>query len=148
MSMRWGARVWAAGTVALVSLPGAALAAEGGETLAFNHAFDTITGNLTGPTAKAVIIAAFFAGIVGVMVSHDRPWMRNVGTVVAGGALLVGIPGLLETLGISSAEGDFNWRPGFVIACAVLANAAVLLVFLVRALGLGPSTDGDRRVAR
>ena len=111
---RWIARSLAAAT-ALIALPGMAFAA-GGETLPFNAAFDKITSNLTGPTAKAVIIAAFFAGIVGVMVSHDRPWMKNVGTVIAGGALLVGIPGFLDTLGISSAEGDFAggrafWSP-------------------------------------
>jgi type IV secretory pathway VirB2 component (pilin) len=147
MLMRWGARVWAAGTAVLVSLPTAAFAA-GGETLPFNEGFDKITGNLTGPTAKAVIIAAFFAGIVGVMVSHDRPWMRNIGTVIAGGALLVGIPGLLETLGISAAEGDFNWQPGFVVACTILGNAAILLLLLVRALAGVPCVDGDPRAAR
>ena len=118
---------------ALLGLPGAAFAASG-ESLPFNQAFDKITGNLTGPTAKAVIIAAFFAGIVGVMVSHDRPWMKNVGTVVAGGALLVGVPGLLDTLGISAAEGDVEWWPGFLVACAIVANAVVVLLFLARAL--------------
>ena len=107
-------RVVAAGT-AVYLLPGTAFAA-GGEALPFNQAFDTITSNLTGPTAKAVIIAAFFAGIVGVMVSHDRPWMKNIGTVIAGGALLVGFPGILDTLGISAAEGDFDWRPGFLVS--------------------------------
>ena len=73
---RWVNRMVAAGT-AVYLLPGTAFAA-GGEALPFNQAFDTITGNLTGPTAKAVIIAAFFAGIVGVMVSHDRPWMKTL----------------------------------------------------------------------
>jgi type IV secretory pathway VirB2 component (pilin) len=141
MSMRWGARVWAAGTAALFSLPGAAFAA-GGQALPFNQAFDTVTENLTGPTAKAVIIAAFFAGIVGVMVSHDRPWMRNVGTVIAGGALLVGVPGLLDTLGISAAEGDFNWRPGFLVVSAVGGNAAVVLLLLARGLAEGSCVDG------
>lgn len=140
MSMRWGARVWAAGTVALVSLPGAAFAS-GGQALPFNQAFDTVTENLTGPTAKAVIIAAFFAGIVGVMVSHDRPWMRNVGTVIAGGALLVGVPGLLDTLGISAAEGDFNWRPGFLVVSAVGGNAAIVLLLLARGLAQGSCSD-------
>jgi type IV secretory pathway VirB2 component (pilin) len=138
MSTRWMARGLAAAT-ALVALPGAAFAA-GGEALPFNQAFDKITSNLTGPTAKAVIIAAFFAGIVGVMVSHDRPWMKNIGTVVAGGALLVGVPGLLETLGISAAEGDVDWRPGFLVACGIVANAVVLLVFVARALSGGPVT--------
>jgi type IV secretory pathway VirB2 component (pilin) len=143
MSMRWGARVWAAGTAALVSLPGAAFAA-GGQALPFNQAFDTVTENLTGPTAKAVIIAAFFAGIVGVMVSHDRPWMRNVGTVIAGGALLVGVPGLLDTLGISAAEGDFDWRPGFLVVAAVVGNAAVVLFLLARGLAEGSCVDGGK----
>ena len=144
MSRRWIARALAAGT-ALVALQGAAFAA-GGETLPFNAAFDKITSNLTGPTAKAVIIAAFFAGIVGVMVSHDRPWMKNVGTVIAGGALLVGIPGFLDTLGISAAEGDFNWRPGFLVACAVVANVLVSLFFVVRGLWAGPTVaDGGER---
>jgi hypothetical protein len=147
MSRRWIARGVAAG-MALVALEGAAFAA-GGETLPFNAAFDKVTSNLTGPTAKAVIIAAFFAGIVGVMVSHDRPWMKNVGTVIAGGALLVGIPGFLDTLGISAAQGDFDWRPGFLVAGAVVATAVTGLLFTARALSFGPSVpdDGDRRSA-
>jgi hypothetical protein len=95
--------------------------------------------NLTGPTAKAIIIAAFFAGIVGVMVSHDRPWMRNIGTVVAGGALLAGIPGFLDVLGISAAEGDFNWRPAFLVASGIVSTAVVALFFVVRALSGGPA---------
>ena len=141
MVKRWGARVWAVGTAALVFVPGAAGAASG-DALPFNQAFDTITANLTGPTAKAVIIAAFFAGIVGVMVSHDRPWMRNVGTVIAGGALLVGVPGLLETLGNSAAEGGFNWRPGFLVVSAAVGNAAVVLLLLARGLAQGSCVDG------
>ncbi len=136
MSTRWIAWVLAAGT-ALMGLPAAAFAA-GGEVLPFNEAFDKITSNLTGPTAKAVIIAAFFAGIVGVMVSHDRPWMKNVGTVVAGGALLVGVPSFLDTLGISAAEGDFNWRPGFLIACGIAASTMIALFFVARAF-TGPA---------
>jgi type IV secretory pathway VirB2 component (pilin) len=141
MSRRWIARGMAAAT-ALLALPAAALAA-GGETLPFNQAFDTITDNLTGPTAKAVIIAAFFAGIVGVMVSHDRPWMKNVGTVVAGGALLVGVPGLLDTLGISAAEGDFDWRPGFLVLCGILASAVLTLLLAARAVAGGPAAPDD-----
>lgn len=137
-------RVAAAGT-ALALLTGTAFAA-GGEALPFNQAFDTITGNLTGPTAKAVIIAAFFAGIVGVMVSHDRPWMKNIGTVIAGGALLVGIPGILDTLGISAAEEGFNWRPGFLLLGGAVANAAVILFVAARALAGGPEVEeGERR---
>lgn len=144
MSTRWIARGLAAAT-ALAALPGAAFAA-GGTVLPFNQAFDTITDNLTGPTAKAVIIAAFFAGIVGVMVSHDRPWMRNIGTVVAGGALLAGIPNFLELIGISAAEGDFDWRPVYLVACGVVANAAVLLLFAVRALAGGSAVvEGDEQ---
>lgn len=143
MSSRWIARGLAVGT-ALGALPGAAFAA-GGETLPFNQAFDTITGNLTGPTAKAVIIAAFFAGIVGVMVSHDKPWMRNIGTVVAGGALLAGIPNFLELLGISAAEGGFDWRPGFLVASGILSTAAVVLYFAARALAGGPAApEGEQ----
>ena len=146
MSARWIARGLAAAT-ALAALPGTAFAA-GGTALPFNQAFDTITDNLTGPTAKAVIIAAFFAGIVGVMVSHDKPWMRNIGTVVAGGALLAGIPGFLDILGISAAEGDFDWRLGYLVACGVLANAAVLLFFAARALAGGPAVvEGERQPA-
>ena len=61
MSTRWIARGVAAGT-ALAVFPAAAFAA-GGEILPFNQAFDTITSNLTGPTAKAVIIAAFFVAL-------------------------------------------------------------------------------------
>ncbi len=143
MSSRWIARGLAAGT-ALIALPGAAFAA-GGETLPFNQAFDTITGNLTGPTAKAIIIAAFFAGIVGVMVSHDRPWMRNIGTVVAGAALLAGIPGFLDILGISAAEGDFDWRTALLVASGVVAAAVIALYFVARALAAGfvvPEGDG------
>jgi type IV secretory pathway VirB2 component (pilin) len=138
MSRRWIARGLAVGT-ALLTLQAKAFAA-GGETLPFNAAFDKVTSNLTGPTAKAVIIAAFFAGIVGVMVSHDRPWMKNVGTVIAGGALLVGIPGFLDTLGISAAQGDFNWRPGFLLACGGIAMAVIVPLFVARAL-----FDGQRR---
>lgn len=143
MSTRWIARAVAAGTSAL-ALPAAAFAA-GGDTLPFNQAFDTITSNLTGPTAKAVIIAAFFAGIVGVMVSHDKPWMRNIGTVVAGGALLAGIPNFLELLGISAAEGGFDWRPGFLVASGILSTAAVILFFGARALAGGPAVpEGEQ----
>jgi len=105
MSSRLMSRVVVAGT-ALALLPGTAFAT-GGEALPFNQAFDTITGNLTGPTAKAIVIAAFFAGIVGGMVSHDRPWMKNIGTVIAGGALLVGIPGHAPEAGPLSLR-----RPG------------------------------------
>lgn len=143
MSKRRFVRALAAGS-ALVALQGAAFAA-GGETLPFNAAFDKITSNLTGPTAKAVIIAAFFAGIVGVMVSHDRPWMKNVGTVIAGGALLVGIPGFLDTLGISAAEGDFNWRPGFLLASAVVAPAVIALLLAARAFSIRPTVDSAER---
>jgi len=143
MSSRWMVRGVAAGT-ALVTLPGAAFAA-GGDTLPFNQAFDTITSNLTGPTAKAVIIAAFFAGIVGVMVSHDKPWMRNIGTVVAGGALLAGIPNFLELLGISAAEGGFDWRMGFVVASGIVSAAVVALILMARALAGGPAApDGEQ----
>lgn len=143
MSTRWIVRGLAAATA--LALPATAFAA-GGTALPFNQAFDTITDNLTGPTAKAIIIAAFFAGIVGVMVSHDKPWMRNIGTVVAGGALLAGIPGFLDILGISAAEGEFNWRPGFLVACVGVGNAAVLLLFAARALAGGPSvTEGEKQ---
>ena len=71
------------------------------------------------------------------MVSHDRPWMRNVGTVVVGGALLVGIPGFLDVLGISAAEGSFHWRPGFLVASGIVSAAAVVLFFAARLLGGG-----------
>jgi len=137
MSTRWIARGLAVGSAAM-ALPATAFAA-GGESLPFNQAFDTITSNLTGPTAKAVIIAAFFAGIVGVMVSHDRPWMRNIGTVVAGGALLAGIPGLLDILGISAAERGFDWRPGFLLASGILSTAEEVLFFTVRVLAGSPA---------
>jgi len=131
--------------MALVALPTRAFAA-GGDTLPFNQAFDTITGNLTGPTAKAVIIAAFFAGIVGVMVSHDRPWMRNIGTVVAGGALLAAIPNLLSMLGISAAEGGFDWRPGFLVASGIVSTTVVVLFFAMRVLAGGPAVpEGEPR---
>ncbi|HEY4574934.1 MAG TPA: TrbC/VirB2 family protein [Thermoanaerobaculia bacterium] len=147
MSSRWLARGLAAG-LGVTALPGAAFAA-GGEALPFNQAFDTITSNLTGPTAKAVIIAAFFAGIVGVMVSHDRPWMRNVGTVVAGGALLVGIPGFLDVLGISAAEGSFDWRPGFLVASGIVTAAAIVLFFTARLLAGGPQVpEGEPTSSR
>ena len=145
MSSQWIVRGVAAGT-ALVALPRAAFAA-GGDTLPFNQAFDTITSNLTGPTAKAVIIAAFFAGIVGVMVSHDKPWMRNIGTVVAGGALLAGIPNFLELLGISAAEGGFDWRPGFLVASGILSTAAVVLFFAARALAGGPAVPEGEQIS-
>lgn len=141
---RWVNRMVAAGT-AVYLLPGTAFAA-GGEALPFNQAFDTITGNLTGPTAKAVIIAAFFAGIVGVMVSHDRPWMKNIGTVIAGGALLVGIPGILDTLGISAAEEGFDWRPELLILGGSVALSAVIFFFATRTLAGGPGMqEGERR---
>jgi type IV secretory pathway VirB2 component (pilin) len=144
MSTRWIARGLAAAT-ALAALPGAAFAA-GGTVLPFNQAFDTITDNLTGPTAKAVIITAFFAGIVGVMVSHDKPWMRNIGTAVAGSALLAGIPGFLDILGISAAEGDFDWRLGYLMAWGLLANAAVVLCFVARTLAGGPAVvEGEQQ---
>jgi hypothetical protein len=147
MSARCIARVVAAGT-ALASLPVSAFAA-GGEVLPFNQAFDTVTSNLTGPTAKAVIIAAFFAGIVGVMVSHDRPWMKNIGTVIAGGALLVGVPSFLDTLGISAAEGDFNWRLGFLVASGVLSSALLALLFVARGFSSGlMGADADQRTTR
>jgi type IV secretory pathway VirB2 component (pilin) len=146
MSTRWIARGLAAVTL-IAALPGAAFATDG-EVLPFNQAFDKITSNLTGPTAKAIIIAAFFAGIVGVMVSHDRPWMRNIGTVVAGGALLVGVPGLLDTLGISAAAEGFNWRPGFLLLCGIFANAVVALFFAARALAGAPAVpEGDQRAS-
>jgi type IV secretory pathway VirB2 component (pilin) len=136
MRARWMARGLAAATA--LAFPGTAFAA-GGTALPFNQAFDTITDNLTGPTAKAVIITAFFAGIVGVMVSHDKPWMRNIGTVVAGGALLAGIPGFLDILGISAAEGDFDWRLGYLVAAGIVANAAALLFLAARFLAGGPA---------
>jgi len=142
MSIRWIARSVAAGA-AMMALPGAVFAA-GGDSLPFNQAFDTITSNLTGPTAKSVIIAAFFAGIVGVMVSHDRPWMRNIGTVVAGGALLAGIPGLLDILGISAAEAGFDWRPGFLAASGIVSTAVVVLFFIARMFaGAPPVPEGE-----
>ncbi len=137
MSRRWIARGLAAGT-ALAVVPGAAFAS-GGTSLPFNAAFDTITGNLTGPTAKAIIIAAFFAGIVGVMVSHDRPWMKNIGTVVAGAALLAGIPGFLDVLGISAADGDLDWRPAFLVASGIVSATVVALFFVARVLAGGPA---------
>jgi type IV secretory pathway VirB2 component (pilin) len=143
MSTRWIVRALVAGT-ALAALPGAAFAS-GGDSLPFNQAFDTITNNLTGPTARAVIIAAFFAGLVGVMVSHDRPWMRNIGTVVAGGALLVGVPGLLDTLGISAAEEGFAWHPGFLVASGIVSTAVIVLFFAVRVLAGGPAVpEGEQ----
>jgi type IV secretory pathway VirB2 component (pilin) len=142
MSLRWKTRL-AAG-MALALLPGTAFAS-GGQALPFNQAFDTITGNLTGPTAKAIVISAFFAGIVGVMVSHDRPWMKNIGTVIAGGALLVGIPGILDTLGISAAEEGFDWRTGLLMMGGVVASVAVLLFFAARIVAGGPgSQEGEQ----
>ena len=136
MSTRWIVRGLAAMTA--LALPAKAFAA-GGTALPFNQAFDTITDNLTGPTAKAIIIAAFFAGIVGVMVSHDKPWMRNIGTVVAGAALLAGIPGFLDILGISAADGDSDWRAVYLVVVGSVANAFVLLYFVARAFALGSS---------
>jgi type IV secretory pathway VirB2 component (pilin) len=133
----------AAAVTMLALLPGTAFAT-GGEALPFNQAFDTITGNLTGPTAKAIVIAAFFAGIVGVMVSHDRPWMKNIGTVIAGGALLVAIPGILDTLGISAAEEGFNWRLELLALGGMGATAAIVLFFAARALAGGPAVQANR----
>ncbi|HEY0554147.1 MAG TPA: TrbC/VirB2 family protein [Thermoanaerobaculia bacterium] len=142
MSLRWKTRLVAG--MALALLPGTAFAS-GGQALPFNQAFDTITGNLTGPTAKAIVISAFFAGIVGVMVSHDRPWMKNIGTVIAGGALLVGIPGILDTLGISAAEEGFDWRTGLLMMGGVVASVAVLLFFAARIVAGGPgSQEGEQ----
>jgi hypothetical protein len=142
MSLRWKTRL-VAGT-ALALLPGTSFAS-GGQALPFNQAFDTVTGNLTGPTAKAIVISAFFAGIVGVMVSHDRPWMKNIGTVIAGGALLVGIPGILDTLGISAAEEGFDWRTGLLMMGGVVASVAVLLFFAARIVAGGPgSQEGEQ----
>jgi hypothetical protein len=54
----------------------------------------------------------------------------------------------LDTLGISAAEGDFNWRLGFGVACAIVGNAAILLLLLVRALAGVPCADGDPRLGR
>jgi type IV secretory pathway VirB2 component (pilin) len=142
MSLRWKTRL-VAGT-ALALLPGTSFAS-GGQALPFNQAFDTVTGNLTGPTAKAIVISAFFAGIVGVMVSHDRPWMKNIGTVIAGGALLVGIPGILDTLGISAAEEGFDWRTGLLMMGGMVASVAVLLFFAARIVAGGPgSQEGEQ----
>ncbi|PYQ58405.1 MAG: hypothetical protein DMF53_20480 [Acidobacteria bacterium] len=120
MSSRWLARGLAAGA-GITALPGAAFAA-GGEALPFNQAFDTIT---------------------------YRPWMRNVGTVVAGGALLVGIPGFLDVLGISAAEGSFDWRPGFLVASGIVTAAAIVLFFTARLLAGGPQVpEGEPTSSR
>jgi type IV secretory pathway VirB2 component (pilin) len=87
----------------LTSGPGAAWAGTGGADLPWNQPLQTVTDNLTGPTAKTVAALAFvLGGAMWMFTSHEQG-AKRFGQALFGVAIVLGAVNLVNALGFQGA---------------------------------------------
>lgn len=112
-----------------------AQAAAGGETLPFNEPITRIIDNLTGPTANAIIVVVFFAGLLTLALGRDQGWLKTLGGAIVIGALLAKSASLPGVLGVATATASETASPGTPLLLAgglFLVLAAPLLLLRER----------------
>jgi type IV secretory pathway VirB2 component (pilin) len=109
-------------------------AAAGGESLPFNEPITKIVENLTGPTANAIIIVVFFAGLLTLALGRDQGWLKTLGGAIVIAALMAktaSLPGVLG-LGSATAEAVSPWPPLLLAAALFLLCVCPLILLRER----------------
>ena len=96
-------RITAAG--ACLTLLGArsALAAGGGSPMPWDTPLQNLLGNLTGPTARALILIAIVACGLLWAFTRNEEGLKRLGQVAFGGAIAMGAVAMLASLGFAGA---------------------------------------------
>lgn len=127
--------------VLLAGLSAPARAAAGGETLPFNEPITKVVDNLTGPTANAVIVVIFFAGLVSIGIGRDQPWVKTLGGALVIVALLAKTPSLPGILGVGTATAADPASPLAALALASGLFAVVTAPLLLMRERRSPRSD-------
>jgi type IV secretion system protein TrbC len=101
--LREGAGIAAAALVLGLLDAAAAWAGTGGSDLPWNKPLQTVTDNLTGPTAKTVAALAFvIGGAMWAFTSHEQG-AKRFGQALFGVAIVLGAVNLVDALGFQGA---------------------------------------------
>lgn len=93
------------GYVACLTLLGAetAWAAGGGSPMPWDTPLQNLLGNLTGPTARALILLAIVACGLLWAFTRNEEGLKRLGQVAFGGAIAMGAVAMLASLGFAGA---------------------------------------------
>ena len=93
------------GYVACLTLvhTGSALAAGGGAPMPWDTPLQNLLGNLTGPTARALILIAIVACGLLWAFTRNEEGLKRLGQVAFGGAIAMGAVAMLASLGFAGA---------------------------------------------
>ena len=81
----------------------AALAAGGGSPMPWDTPLQNLLGNLTGPTARALILIAIVACGLLWAFTRNEEGLKRLGQVAFGGAIAMGAVAMLASLGFAGA---------------------------------------------
>ena len=82
---------------------GTALAAGGGSPMPWDTPLQNLLGNLTGPTARALILIAIVACGLLWAFTRNEEGLKRLGQVAFGGAIAMGAVAMLASLGFAGA---------------------------------------------
>ena len=80
-----------------------ALAAGGGSPMPWDTPLQNLLGNLTGPTARALILIAIVACGLLWAFTRNEEGLKRLGQVAFGGAIAMGAVAMLASLGFAGA---------------------------------------------
>ena len=100
-----GALVRAAGraTALLLILTPAAFASTGGATMPWDTPLQNLLSNLTGPTARALVVIAIVACGLLWAFTRNEEGLKRLGQIAFGGAIALGAVALTANLGFAGA---------------------------------------------
>lgn len=91
-------------TVAFLAPLSAAHAAGGGAPMPWDAPLASLVNNLTGPTARALVIVAIVAaGLLWAFTRHEEG-LKRLGQIAFGGAIAMGAVTMLASLGFAGAS--------------------------------------------
>ena len=97
------ARILACAACLTLLGPSTALAAGGGSPMPWDTPLQNLLGNLTGPTARALILIAIVACGLLWAFTRNEEGLKRLGQVAFGGAIAMGAVAMLASLGFAGA---------------------------------------------
>ncbi len=86
-----------------ITAPAARASTGGGASMPWDTPLQNLLNNLTGPTARALVIIAIVAcGLLWAFTRHEEG-LKKLGQVAFGGAIAMGAVAMLASLGFSGA---------------------------------------------
>ena len=121
-----------AAPLALLLPESAHATAGGGQDLPWNAPLQTIIDNLTGPTARVAALGAAIVAIFTLLFGREDGMARTVAKVVLLISCLVGLPSLMQTLGLNGATAHPDSLYYVVLAAPPCALLVTVLLYRLR----------------